>query len=157
MNRGVSSGGGQSSLNYLFRRGEAPKPALKATQAALAANNMSAAKPDPVSPFIDVTKQIPACQSDRTIFKNLSLRHISYSERIESLERSKEKASGQRDSGLRKEGLRRTIESYSDLRAGVYLKKKVSKVMQSLECYLGYCKCKYNTKFKGVALRCTAL
>nr|GFD17555.1 protein SPIRAL1-like 1 [Tanacetum cinerariifolium] len=64
MNRGVSSGGGQSSLNYLFGGGEAPKPVLKATQAAPcetpAANNVSAAKPDPVSPPIDVTKQIPA-------------------------------------------------------------------------------------------------
>nr|GFC18686.1 protein SPIRAL1-like 1 [Tanacetum cinerariifolium] len=44
--------------------GEAPKPALKATQAGpcetLAANNVSAAKPDPVSPPIYVTKQIPA-------------------------------------------------------------------------------------------------
>nr|GEV11794.1 WPP domain-interacting tail-anchored protein 1-like [Tanacetum cinerariifolium] len=64
MNRGVSSGGGQSSLNYLFGGGETPKPALKATQAAPcetpAANNVSAAKPDLVSPPIDVTKQIPA-------------------------------------------------------------------------------------------------
>ncbi|GJS90884.1 casein kinase II subunit alpha-like protein [Tanacetum coccineum] len=60
MNRGVSSGGGQSSLNYLFGGEEEPKPALKATQAALAANNISAAKPDPVSPLVDVTKLIPA-------------------------------------------------------------------------------------------------
>nr|GEY77172.1 WPP domain-interacting tail-anchored protein 1-like [Tanacetum cinerariifolium] len=48
MNRGVSSGGGQSPLNYLFWGGEAPKPALKATQAAPcethAANNVSATK-----------------------------------------------------------------------------------------------------------------
>nr|GFB78571.1 protein SPIRAL1-like 1 [Tanacetum cinerariifolium] len=64
MNRGVSSGSGQNSLNYLFGGGEAPKPALKATQAAPCetptANNVSAAKSDPVSPPIDVTKQIPA-------------------------------------------------------------------------------------------------
>ncbi|PWA98656.1 hypothetical protein CTI12_AA001410 [Artemisia annua] len=64
MNRGVSSGGGQSSLNYLFGGGEAPKPAPKATQAAPcetpAANNVPAAKPNPVSPPADVTKQIPA-------------------------------------------------------------------------------------------------
>nr|GEV83840.1 VIN3-like protein 2 [Tanacetum cinerariifolium] len=43
----VSSDGGQSSLNYLFGGGHAPKPALKATQAAPcetpAANNVSAA------------------------------------------------------------------------------------------------------------------
>lgn len=36
MRRGVSSGGGQSSLNYLFGSGEAPKPA--ATDNAPAAN-----------------------------------------------------------------------------------------------------------------------
>ncbi|KAK9052197.1 hypothetical protein SSX86_028825 [Deinandra increscens subsp. villosa] len=55
MNRGVSSGGGQSSLSYLFGGGEAPKPAQKAAQPAEtpAANNVAAAKPD-------VTKQIPA-------------------------------------------------------------------------------------------------
>ncbi|KAI3812002.1 hypothetical protein L1987_16702 [Smallanthus sonchifolius] len=57
MNRGVSSGGGQSSLSYLFGGGEAPKPAPKATESAPsetpAANNVAAAKPD-------VTKQIPA-------------------------------------------------------------------------------------------------
>nr|GEV92659.1 cysteine synthase [Tanacetum cinerariifolium] len=61
---GVSSGGGQSSLNYLFGGGEAPKAAPKATQAAScetpAANNVPAAKPDPVSPPVEVTKQIPA-------------------------------------------------------------------------------------------------
>nr|GFB67246.1 protein SPIRAL1-like 1 [Tanacetum cinerariifolium] len=66
MNRGVSSGGGQSSLNYLFGGGEAPKaaPKAKATQAAScetpAANNVPAAKPDLVSPPVEVTKQIPA-------------------------------------------------------------------------------------------------
>nr|GEZ68418.1 protein SPIRAL1-like 1 [Tanacetum cinerariifolium] len=63
MNQGVSIDGGQSSLNYLFGGGEAPKPALKATQAAPyetpAANNVSAAKPDLISPPVDVTKQIP--------------------------------------------------------------------------------------------------
>nr|GFB43908.1 protein SPIRAL1-like 1 [Tanacetum cinerariifolium] len=64
MNRGVSSGGGQSSLNYLFGGGEAPKAAPKATQAAScetpAANNVPAAKHDPVSPPVEVTKQILA-------------------------------------------------------------------------------------------------
>nr|GEY70393.1 protein SPIRAL1-like 1 [Tanacetum cinerariifolium] len=62
---GVSSDGGQSSLNYLFGGGDAPKLALKATQAAPcetpATNNVLAVKPDPVSPSVDVTKQIPAC------------------------------------------------------------------------------------------------
>nr|XP_043606920.1 protein SPIRAL1-like 2 [Erigeron canadensis] len=66
MNRGVSSGGGQSSLSYLFGGGDAPKPAPKATtqaapcEAPPAANNVPAAKRDPVSPPVDVTKQIPA-------------------------------------------------------------------------------------------------
>ncbi|KAJ9549095.1 hypothetical protein OSB04_021638 [Centaurea solstitialis] len=65
MNRGGSSGGGQSSLGYLFGSGEAPKPAPKATQAApcetpAAANNVTAAKPDVVSPPVDVAKQVPA-------------------------------------------------------------------------------------------------
>ncbi|KAI7753546.1 hypothetical protein M8C21_032289 [Ambrosia artemisiifolia] len=54
MNRGVSSGGGQSSLSYLFGGDEAPKPAQKATRSETpAANNVTAAKPD-------ATKQIPA-------------------------------------------------------------------------------------------------
>ncbi|KAI3502524.1 hypothetical protein L1887_30642 [Cichorium endivia] len=64
MNRGGSSGGGQSSLGYLFGSGEAPKPVPKATQAAPcetpAANTVPAAKPEPVSAPVDATKQIPA-------------------------------------------------------------------------------------------------
>ncbi|OAY77952.1 protein SPIRAL1-like 3 [Ananas comosus] len=50
MGRGVSSGGGQSSLGYLFGSGEAPKPAE---------NTPPAQKPAP-SPPVDNTKQIPA-------------------------------------------------------------------------------------------------
>lgn len=50
MGRGVSSGGGQSSLGYLFGGGEAPKPAE---------NTPPAQKPAP-SPPVNNTKQIPA-------------------------------------------------------------------------------------------------
>ncbi|XP_077222673.1 protein SPIRAL1-like 3 [Tasmannia lanceolata] len=58
MGRGVSSGGGQSSLGYLFGSGEAPKPAANPAQ------NME--PPPPVqksseaSPPVDNSKQIPA-------------------------------------------------------------------------------------------------
>ncbi|XP_008810744.1 protein SPIRAL1-like 3 isoform X2 [Phoenix dactylifera] len=48
MGRGVSSGGGQSSLGYLFGSGEAPKPAAEPAQ-----------KPAPPPP-VDNSKQIPA-------------------------------------------------------------------------------------------------
>lgn len=66
MGRGVSSGGGQSSLGYLFGSGEAPSPNKPATNKAPAApseapavTNAPAAKPSPPQP-VDVTKQIPA-------------------------------------------------------------------------------------------------
>lgn len=48
MRRGVSSGGGQSSLNYLFGSGEAPKPAAAANNAPAnpdAAKDALSAKP----------------------------------------------------------------------------------------------------------------
>ncbi|KAG1366771.1 Protein SPIRAL1-like 1 [Cocos nucifera] len=48
MGRGVSSGGGQSSLGYLFGNGEAPKPAAE-----------PAPKPTP-PPAVDNSKQVPA-------------------------------------------------------------------------------------------------
>ncbi|XP_051116675.1 protein SPIRAL1-like 1 [Andrographis paniculata] len=55
MGRGVSYGGGQSSLGYLFGSSEAtpPKPA---------ANNAAAPpeKSAPAAPSVDATKQIPA-------------------------------------------------------------------------------------------------
>ena len=61
MGRGVSSGGGQSSLGYLFGSGEAPKPA--ATNNAPAEESTvndgapsKLAAPQPV----DVAKQVPA-------------------------------------------------------------------------------------------------
>ncbi|KAB1206789.1 Protein SPIRAL1-like 1 [Morella rubra] len=65
MGRGVSCGGGQSSLGYLFGNGEAPKPATTNTEAApneaQAVNNVPAAKPAAPPPRpVDVSKQIPA-------------------------------------------------------------------------------------------------
>lgn len=64
MGRGVSSGGGQSSLGYLFGSGEAPKPA--ATNApepneVQVVNNAPAPKPAAASPPVDAAKQVPAC------------------------------------------------------------------------------------------------
>jgi protein SPIRAL1 and related proteins len=53
--RGVSAGGGQSSLGYLFGGGEAPKPTNTSTPAV--------EKPAPASqssPAVDNSKQIPA-------------------------------------------------------------------------------------------------
>ena len=66
MGRGVSSGGGQSSLGYLFGSGEAPAPKPVQTNVeaapseAPAVNNSPAPKPAVASPPVDVTKQIPA-------------------------------------------------------------------------------------------------
>ncbi|CAN1838781.1 Protein SPIRAL1-like 1 [Linum perenne] len=56
MGRGVSSGGGQSSLGYLFGDGEAPKPAKSEPRAV----NANPASPKPAPPQVDITKQIPA-------------------------------------------------------------------------------------------------
>ncbi|PON79706.1 Protein SPIRAL1-like [Parasponia andersonii] len=65
MGRGNSSGGGQSSLGYLFGSGEAPSPNKPATNNARAAptevsavTTVPAAKPSPQP--VDVAKQIPA-------------------------------------------------------------------------------------------------
>lgn len=68
MGRGVSSGGGQSSLNYLFGSGEA-KPTTGKTEAVaaapvnqvhVAAANEPPPKPTATIPQPDITKQIPA-------------------------------------------------------------------------------------------------
>ncbi|CAI0390738.1 unnamed protein product [Linum tenue] len=53
MGRGVSSGGGQSSLGYLFGSGESPKP-VKASSL----SNAAPVEAETVS--VDITKQIPA-------------------------------------------------------------------------------------------------
>ncbi|CAN0929406.1 Protein SPIRAL1-like 1 [Linum grandiflorum] len=63
MGRGVSSGGGQSSLGYLFGSGEAPKTAPKAAPSEPETVNVkaaAAAAPKPAAPPVDITKQIPA-------------------------------------------------------------------------------------------------
>ncbi|KAK2967789.1 hypothetical protein RJ640_008009, partial [Escallonia rubra] len=64
MGRGVSSGGGQSSLGYLFGSGEAPKPSVNNTQVVpnegQSVTNVPSPKPSaPVHP-VDVSKQLPA-------------------------------------------------------------------------------------------------
>ncbi|KAI4314074.1 hypothetical protein L6164_027015 [Bauhinia variegata] len=61
MGRGVSSGGGQSSLNYLFGSGEAPKPVTNNTQPEVTVNSVPPSKPAPPPPQpVDVSKQIAA-------------------------------------------------------------------------------------------------
>ena len=60
MGRGVSSGGGQSSLGYLFGSGEAPKPAANNPPAEVqSVNNVPPSKPA-APQRVDVTKQMPA-------------------------------------------------------------------------------------------------
>ncbi|KAI3454802.1 hypothetical protein Pfo_011465 [Paulownia fortunei] len=67
MGRGVSSGGGQSSLGYLFGSGEAPapKPATNNVQAPIqkpapVVSHVVPEKPSTAAPPADATKQIPA-------------------------------------------------------------------------------------------------
>ncbi|XP_002512065.2 protein SPIRAL1-like 1 [Ricinus communis] len=64
MGRGVSSGGGQSSLGYLFGDGEAPKPARKNAQPApndaQVVNDLPPSKPAVASQPVDISKQVPA-------------------------------------------------------------------------------------------------
>jgi len=63
MGRGVSYGGGQSSLGYLFGSGEAPKPAENVAQANPNAEQAAKAAPsaNPVNPQpAESNKQVPA-------------------------------------------------------------------------------------------------
>ncbi|PSS07994.1 Protein SPIRAL1-like [Actinidia chinensis var. chinensis] len=65
MGRGVSSGGGQSSLGYLFGSGEAPKATTKKDEVPcnsepIASNGPSQKPTATVPPPVDITKQIPA-------------------------------------------------------------------------------------------------
>ena len=64
MGRGVSAGGGQSSLGYLFGSGEAPKPGTNNAQAApsesLPAKNSPPSKPAAAPQPADINKQVPA-------------------------------------------------------------------------------------------------
>ncbi|KAE8683016.1 Protein SPIRAL1 [Hibiscus syriacus] len=59
MGRGVSSGGGQSSLGYLFGSGEAPEQATNNSQAA-PTDAPAAPKPARAPEPVDITKQVPA-------------------------------------------------------------------------------------------------
>ncbi|GAB2234219.1 hypothetical protein Droror1_Dr00003461 [Drosera rotundifolia] len=63
MGRGVSSGGGQSSLGYLFGGGEPPKSApsnAAATKEGQGVKEAAPMKPASTSQPLDVSKQIPA-------------------------------------------------------------------------------------------------
>ncbi|CBI15321.3 unnamed protein product, partial [Vitis vinifera] len=59
MGRGVSSGGGQSSLGYLFGSGEAPKPATNNAEAPQNQGQVGIAPPAGAPPAV-INKQIPA-------------------------------------------------------------------------------------------------
>ncbi|KAL0358188.1 UNVERIFIED_CONTAM: protein SPIRAL1-like 1 [Sesamum calycinum] len=59
MGRGVSSGGGQSSLGYLFGSGEAPTP-KPAGEKSQAVSKEPSAKPNGTPQPVDVSKQVPA-------------------------------------------------------------------------------------------------
>ncbi|KAL2922196.1 Protein SPIRAL1-like 1 [Bienertia sinuspersici] len=62
MGRGVSSGGGQSSLGYLFGNGEAPKPAVNNVQANPSTEHVveEAAKPAATNAQPGDIKKVPA-------------------------------------------------------------------------------------------------
>ncbi|KAF6171417.1 hypothetical protein GIB67_009558 [Kingdonia uniflora] len=62
MGRGVSSGGGQSSLGYLFGGGESPKPTAPASQnvAPPAADNVPLKQPTATLERTEISKDIPA-------------------------------------------------------------------------------------------------
>ncbi|XP_051148285.1 protein SPIRAL1-like 1 [Andrographis paniculata] len=70
MGRGVSCGGGQSSLGYLFGSNEAPKPVKEVSEAAPSeskvvskepkANAAPQPQPQPQPQPVDISKQIPA-------------------------------------------------------------------------------------------------
>ncbi|XP_073271411.1 protein SPIRAL1-like 1 [Primulina huaijiensis] len=74
MGRGVSSGGGQSSLGYLFGSGEVPKPAPDnakdvATESQ-ASHKEPAPKPNAAAQPVDISKQIPAGIQSSTMNKH---------------------------------------------------------------------------------------
>ncbi|XP_008786017.1 protein SPIRAL1-like 1 isoform X2 [Phoenix dactylifera] len=64
MRRGVSSGGGQSSLGYLFGSDETPKPA--GNQTPVADDTAPPLKPSEASAPVDVSKQTPAGIQENT-------------------------------------------------------------------------------------------
>ncbi|KAL5723227.1 Protein SPIRAL1-like 1 [Ranunculus cassubicifolius] len=60
MGRGVSSGGGQSSLGYLFGGGDAPKPSAPVRQAEAPVVAEPVIPKKTASPPVEPSKQIPA-------------------------------------------------------------------------------------------------
>lgn len=60
MGRGVSAGGGQSSLGYLFGGGETTNKPQAAKNQGESSNNGTPQKSVAVSPPVDNSKQIPA-------------------------------------------------------------------------------------------------
>lgn len=60
MGRGVSAGGGQSSLGYLFGSGEATNTTQAANNEVKGSKSEPSSKPAAVSPPVDVSKQVPA-------------------------------------------------------------------------------------------------
>nr|ANB66426.1 SP1L4 [Salix matsudana]QEH62722.1 SRP1 [Salix matsudana] len=60
MGRGVSSGGGQSSLGYLFGGGEAPTPPVPKPTNTTSETPQSSRLPVTNEPVAEVSKQIPA-------------------------------------------------------------------------------------------------
>ncbi|KAJ6290139.1 hypothetical protein OIU78_025958 [Salix suchowensis] len=60
MGRGVSSGGGQSSLGYLFGGGEAPTPPFPKPTNTTSETPQSSRLPVTNEPVEEVSKQIPA-------------------------------------------------------------------------------------------------
>ncbi|KAL3526605.1 hypothetical protein ACH5RR_011261 [Cinchona calisaya] len=60
MGRGVSAGGGQSSLGYLFGGGEATNAPQAANNVAKGSSSEPSTKPAAVSPPVDANKQVPA-------------------------------------------------------------------------------------------------
>ncbi|XP_075523764.1 protein SPIRAL1-like 2 isoform X1 [Primulina tabacum] len=72
--RGVSSGGGQSSLGYLFGSGEVPKPspdnAKDVATESRASHKEHAPKPNAADQPVDDSKQIPAGIQSSTMNKH---------------------------------------------------------------------------------------
>ncbi|KAL2900364.1 Protein SPIRAL1-like 2 [Bienertia sinuspersici] len=62
MGHGVSNGGGQISLGYVFGNGEAPKPAANKVQANISTEHVvkEAAKPAATNPQPGDIKKVPA-------------------------------------------------------------------------------------------------
>ncbi|XP_075523772.1 protein SPIRAL1-like 2 isoform X2 [Primulina tabacum] len=93
--RGVSSGGGQSSLGYLFGSGEVPKPspdnAKDVATESRASHKEHAPKPNAADQPVDDSKQIPAGIQSSTMNKHSrsGVDNICNSSRIGHQQRSR--------------------------------------------------------------------